>query len=1361
VARVFISHSSADDVIAATLHGWLVAAGHDVFLDRDLRDGIAVGDAWERRLHERLRWADAVVCVVTTAYRASTWCSAEVGIARSRGSVLLPIRAEPGAAHPLLTSLQWSNLADGRARAQLREALDLIDRAGGRGWSDGRSPYPGLRPFELDLRGAFCGRDDDIAELTALLRSPADRSAVLVVGPSGCGKSSLVRAGLAPVMAEEPGWSVLSPILPGGHPVAALARELAAAAREVELTWTPAQVRERLDREPLADVADELLLAAPGRRRTTLLVLVDQMEELVTQTPADERSAFVALLNGAPIQVVGTMRPEFLSGFLADPALAGLATHMYTLRPLGRENLRAVVQRPAELAGLHISEDLVARLVDDTGSGAALPLLAFTLAQLAENAGRGDELSSARYEQLGGVQGALIRQADAALAEAMAAGGRHEDDVFGALLRLVTVDEQGRPTRWRVARGDLSGPALAELDTFVTRRLLVTDSDGDLPVIEVAHEEFLTAWPPLATAITDRATGLRARRDVELAAAEWTAGGRASDKLWEGGQLAAAVNATGVDRRRPSVEVGPTAAEFLRASRRRDTRRRRRLVSVLSVLLVAALVGAGIAFVQGVSARRQLATATARQLLTQADAVRYSDPRTALRLGIAARRIDDSAESRTWLDSVLSQTSFAGTLPGSGEDFDGVTSLAFSPDGRVLAACHCLAGLGVVLWDLAASGGPRQFGDPLTVDGYIGTMRFSSNGQYLLGAGGGSIVGWDVTDPTRPRPLGDRGAGTPSPDNTQAFSEAGTLLATSNDGSPVQLWDVADPASPRRPAALLAGQIGTVQALAFSRDTRMLAVVSRSRRPLTLWDIADPKRPLLLAQPPVEAPVDATSAAFSADGRLLAVGEHHAGARLWDVADRRHPHLVAGPLAGTASDDVSFSPKSTKRLLTFNFVRGETALWNVEDLTAVHQLIDPYNALSAMTGGVIAYSPDSQTMARADKRTGSVDLWVRGGRDEPMPIGTPLAGHRGPVLTTRFAPDGATLATGGADGAVQLWNVRDRSHPTRLGPPLAGRSRGIRALAFSPDGRALAVGSAEDSDDASGDGTVVLWNVSDPTRPLRTGEALTGLESQGSLSLGFSADGATLVVDATPPILVDVRDLAAPHKVAELPGEQIVDIGTTQDGQTIAVLLGTRSGATDAPVPPGVRLWDLTDPRAMHQIGPALTGHSSNVYYAALSARGDRLVTADHDLRVQERPTAIVWDLTDAEHPVQHGPPLEPSPGYFDIALDPDGDLLAVGETLGMATLWSLDDPARVRPLALPMLGPGDNINDLTFAPDGTALALAGADGQTVLWDLRPLRTLRAHALEQACQVTGGGLDRGEWLRYLPNRHYEETCPVA
>ena len=68
MARVFVSHASQDLALAERMHRWLLNDGHQVFLDRSMADGIVPGDEWERRLHERLRWADAVTCVVTSAF---------------------------------------------------------------------------------------------------------------------------------------------------------------------------------------------------------------------------------------------------------------------------------------------------------------------------------------------------------------------------------------------------------------------------------------------------------------------------------------------------------------------------------------------------------------------------------------------------------------------------------------------------------------------------------------------------------------------------------------------------------------------------------------------------------------------------------------------------------------------------------------------------------------------------------------------------------------------------------------------------------------------------------------------------------------------------------------------------------------------------------------------------------------------------------------------------------------------------------------------------------------------------------------------------------------------------------------------
>jgi hypothetical protein len=218
--KAFVSYAGTDRERADELHQWLVTEGHEVFLAHDLRDGIVAGEQWRLRLYEKLRWADAVVCVLTRAYVASPWCTAEVVIAQSRGSRLIPILDEPKVVHPLLSDVQHIDRTRNpvAAYAALAGALRRVDAGGGFGWTDDQSPFPGLLPFGVEQHRVFFGRGEETKELAELLRSPAEQAkatVLLVVGPSGCGKSSLVRAGLLHVMAQELEWRTLPPICRG------------------------------------------------------------------------------------------------------------------------------------------------------------------------------------------------------------------------------------------------------------------------------------------------------------------------------------------------------------------------------------------------------------------------------------------------------------------------------------------------------------------------------------------------------------------------------------------------------------------------------------------------------------------------------------------------------------------------------------------------------------------------------------------------------------------------------------------------------------------------------------------------------------------------------------------------------------------------------------------------------------------------------------------------------------------------------------------------------------------------------------------------------------------------------------------
>ena len=391
VANVFISHTGADIGWARQIHGWLSEVGHSVFLDVDQHDGVPVGIDWRRLLFDRLHGADAMVCVTSPAYLQSVWCAAEIGAAHALGTELLPVRVSSEPIDDRLLRLQQyvdaaADPTEARKRLQLR--LAAIDGAGGWGWPDGKSPYPGLRPFDLGEHRVFFGRSREITQIAERLRSP-DRAAaaiLAVAGASGCGKSSLVRAGVLPRIAGEIYWLTLPPMLPGTDPLGNLARAMAAAIREHHIEFDVTSLRRDLERVGLKAVSTDLLLAAGADDQCKLLIIIDQLEELLTQTDPNERAALVEALApalGGPVQVLATLRPEFLDAFATDPALSKIALRYHEIRPLTADALRDVIEKPANVAGLSFDEDLSVHLVTDTGGGEALPLLAFTLEQLA------------------------------------------------------------------------------------------------------------------------------------------------------------------------------------------------------------------------------------------------------------------------------------------------------------------------------------------------------------------------------------------------------------------------------------------------------------------------------------------------------------------------------------------------------------------------------------------------------------------------------------------------------------------------------------------------------------------------------------------------------------------------------------------------------------------------------------------------------------------------------------------------------------------------------------------------------------------------------------------------------------------
>ena len=149
---------------------------------------------------------------------------------------------------------------------------------------------------------------------------------------------------------------------------------------------------------------------------------------------------------------------------------------------------------------------------------------------------------------------------------------------------------------------------------------------------------------------------------------------------------------------------------------------------------------------------------------------------------------------------------YSNTLPGGAF----VNSVAFSPDGRTLAAGTTDGA--VLLWDVTDPARPAAPARPLSGQDGVGPVAFSPDGRILAsgsdgsGADEGPAIGniqlWDVTDPASPAALGP--AITASGEvSSLAFSPDGRILASGSDGTygiygagTIQLWDVADPAAP-------------------------------------------------------------------------------------------------------------------------------------------------------------------------------------------------------------------------------------------------------------------------------------------------------------------------------------------------------------------------------------------------------------------------------------------------------------------------------------------------------------------------------------------------------------------------------------
>lgn len=358
-----------------------------------------------------------------------------------------------------------------------------------------------------------------------------------------------------------------------------------------------------------------------------------------------------------------------------------------------------------------------------------------------------------------------------------------------------------------------------------------------------------------------------------------------------------------------------------------------------------------------------------------------------------------------------------------------VTSVAFSGDGSRLVSGH---------WDGAARtwdvhtgsklwshrGHSRTWGEGVSVAAHPDGRRFITSGYdytprlWSFEAKGASTVVADFPDlKLRPRDLRF------TPDGARIMAEAGEL----------RLWSAED----GRPLPSLEG-LGA----ALSTDGERLATA----RPGKIVD-ASTGRELGRFSLQVE------SLAFSHDGRWLVVGD----------SEEATLHVLDGTTAEVAR---SFPGDSGPPLL-----------------------------LCVGLGGAVFSASDR-----------TIDLWDL----EQGHLGT-LTGHEQPVLALAVISGGDFLASGSSDGWIYIWDTTTRQRVREF----RGSPRGVDSLSANADGDRLASGSS--------DGLVRIWGVArgDVLATLRPGsDTERNFYNPVSVLVAFSPDGERLLTSMTGTIRV-------------------------------------------------------------------------------------------------------------------------------------------------------------------------------------------------------------------------------------------------
>lgn len=1036
---------------------------------------------------------------------------------------------------------------------------------------------------------------------------------------------------------------------------------------------------------PLMDIANDLRRVSQ-RREARVLLIIDQFEELLGRKDSDEEGGrFLALLRASieadhsPCMVLGTMRSDFLGMFQRNVALRGIDFESLSLGPMKIEGMRRVIEEPARLATIELETGLADRLLEDTETPDALPLLSFTLWLLWRDYRRDGKLENDAYKQLGGLHGAVTREADVLLASARREG--KEEKLRQAFVRMVRLTEEGKfarePVDWDAEELRFVRPII---ERFVNRHLLVTrGEEGGTRTVEVAHEALFRNWKPLKAWLDNARSELLLKQQLERDAKTWQENNRAAIILWRGGRLLQARDLMGKQKLRGAAGKNSLVAEFVRSGLRRRLRMWA-TVTATTAAVIAVLAGfLAYALVQTDLARNQKARALDLARVSIAGEWLDQDPTKA---ALVLLEVEDPENTR-FAPRRLSEALSRGVVSAEYRHAGPVHSVAVSADGsRVLTTSANLA----LVWETHTGRLLRRLQHEATViDGsFDPTGRFivTRSGKvgeiYTDDRAGSTAWVWDVETGSQRFTVNHIGV-----HKISAFSPNGQrLVATSTDNT-AQLWDVAA----GKPYDILKHD-DPVEIASFSPDGRSL--LTASGKTAQLWAVDTGQKGFTLGR---DGRV--IGASFSADGNLVVTGRS-GSAQIWDTNTGKKLHS----LSHQSVHKVSFSVDG-QYLLTL--AGGTVRVWNVKTGLAVRHRnpIVQNNLMSA------SFSEDGTLVitasGHADRRGYGVahsDSAVRfwdAATGEKRFLKNLETNHE--VMTVAFGPghkfavtNSAKRVSGGRgqtlreDATVRLWNLEFRDR--RLLYTLDHDRDGLLS-SFSPGGGQLLTASGK---------TARLWNV-------ETGRALLRnplVMEQDIHSVAFSPPDGNLVLTASRDAaqLWDVTTgrahFAEPLSFPERLGLGSSSVSFSATGEHLI----TRY-ANDT-----VQVWNILTGKKQFPEPPKFCGAPLQ---PAMSPDGKLLVSACGK-------TVHLWDVETGRE--RFPKPWSHASGYVrSVMFSPDGKRVVSASDDHTARIWDVEIGNELRRLQHDALGPY-GVKKASFSPDGQHVITASDDRTARIWDV-------------------------------------------